>query len=196
MDKRYYYNRLTKELNENFKEYTALKAEYDQLTADRKSGKYSDNYLKEKVYPRQFELKRQMERVQDKAYSDVNTLTEEMRSYLRGLDALNPEELTDDTKLLNSGIKLTKNDIQSILDRNSGNRTMTQLALRYAKENSIEGLEHTYYVSAESKMESFDNIKGATKVVIRNFDSVDGYNRIYGKILGEGTDIYNFAFSD
>ena len=57
---------------------------------------------------------------------------------LRDEDELDPTKLTDDVRLLNSGVKMTSRDIKAMLKRNSDNRTMLQVILRYADEHNIE----------------------------------------------------------
>lgn len=196
MTKKEYYERLIKELKENRRSYQAMKDEYDKITKDRQSGIYAEEHIHKVIMPRQNELKRSMTTIQDKAYADVRKLTEEMGMYLRSLDALNPGDMTDDVKLFNSGVTLNKRDIQDIIDRNPNNRTMIQLALRYANEKGIEGLEHTGYISSESQLDTFKGIEYATKTVIKWFDKKDGYERMYSKLLGEGSDIETFCMND
>lgn len=188
MTRKEYYNRLTAGITDNYNEYNAMQTEYNKLDQDKKSGEYTAEYIAKNITPKQFELKRGMEKIQSKAYSDVKTLTDEMRMYLRGLDVLDPEELTDDVKILNSGVRLTRNDIQGIIDKNSENRTMIQLALRYANDNGIEGI-NTRYNPAESQMQTFESIHNVADVVIKWFDSPKGYNSMYNRLLGENSDI-------
>ena len=195
MTKREYYNRLVKVMNENFEAYSTLKVEYDKLTQERQSGTYSVDHINKVIYPRQYELKRAMELAQRKAHSDVDALTKEMGSYLRSLDALRPEDMTDDVKLFSSGVTLSKRDIQDIIDRNPDNRTMVQLALRYASEKNIQGLE-TRYLSSESQTKNFENIQYCADTVIRWYDKPDGYNSMYSQLIGEGSDTEAFCMSE
>lgn len=63
-----------------------------------------------------------------------------IKDYLNEVDRenrLDPKQITDDMKLMTPGIYLTEKDIQAMLERNAENRTMTQIILRYAKENNI-----------------------------------------------------------
>lgn len=57
---------------------------------------------------------------------------------IRDKYSLKGEDLTDDVKLLNCGIKLSEKDIDSMLKRNAGNSTMIQVILQYAHENGIK----------------------------------------------------------
>lgn len=193
MTKREYYERLMKELKENFEAYSELKMEYDKMTQERQSGAYTIKHINEVIFPKQSKLMQEMRDVQQKAYSDVEKLTEDMRKYLRELDSLKPEEMTEDVKLLNSGIKLNKRDIQDIIDRNPDNRTMIQLAYRYAEEHDIKGLEGVRYVSSESQIDTFNAIKDATNTVIRWFEKPDGFNSMSTRILGVGSEVANFC---
>lgn len=187
MTRKEYYKRLTEGVNSNFAEYQSKKTEYDKLTQDKKSGEYTADYIAKEITPKQYALKQAMDSIQKKASNDVKELTEEMRIHLRGLDALNPNEITDDVKILNSGVKLTKNDLQSIIDKNPTNRTMTQLALRYASENNIDmGLT---YNNAESEMKTYESIEQVANVVIKWFDNASGFNSMNTRLLGDASDI-------
>lgn len=196
MTKREYYTRLVNAMKENFEAYSTLKAEYDKLTQERQSGTYSVEHINKVIYPRQSELKKAMESAQRKAHSDVDALTKEMGSYLRSLDTLRPEDMTDDVKLFSSGVTLSKRDIQDIIDRNPDNRTMVQLALRYASEKGIQGLEYTHYVSSESQTRNFENIQYCADTVIKWFDKPDGYDRMYSQLIGEGSDTEAFCMAE
>ena len=95
-------------------EIAEIRTEYDKMEAMATSGKYTRKALEKDVFPKRDALKRQMQ------------------------SNLDPLMLTEDIELLKPGIVLLPRDIAAILERNAGNKTMTQMTLRYAKEHGID----------------------------------------------------------
>ena len=66
-------------------------------------------------------------------------------------------ELTEDAALLNSGITLTRADLETLWDKHSGNITMQRLLSEYAESHKII-IGRTYF-SEESKMDAADTMR-------------------------------------
>jgi hypothetical protein len=181
--KRVFYNQIRKELDRSYQEYQKLSDEYKELKAKRTEGKYSVDYLNKTILPKMVTLSKSMEELQRKLKENIFQYAENMKKELRLADALNPSEITDDIKLLNSGVKLTERDIKTMIERNSNNRTMTQLALRYAQENNIK--TGVMYLSNEDKCREYDQIVGSVNTVIKWMDNPKGYQNMYDKIIGD-----------
>ena len=116
-----------------------------EVNEEINSGDYSAVALKEKMYPKQYQLRREIERIEDQAEKECYKMLDDYIEELRAQDNLNPAEITEDVKLLNCGVKLLPRDLQAMLDRNKDNRTMQQIVIRYAEENGIDmgGLRYT-----------------------------------------------------
>ncbi len=112
-------------------------AERERLETRIKSGRYTQQVIQQELTPQLEALKKQIAADSEKAIRDAKTLVEKYRADAEKLNNLDPAELTDDIKLFQTGIPLLPRDIQAILERNVGNRTMTQLALRYAQDHGI-----------------------------------------------------------
>lgn len=181
--KRVFYNRIRSELDNSYQEYQKLSEEYQRLKTERTEGKYSVEYLNKTILPKMVAISKNMEEVQRKLKDNISRYAEDMKKELRLADSLNPSEITDDIKLLNSGVKLTERDIKAMIDRNSDNRTMIQLALRYAKENDIK--TSITYVSNEDKCREYDQIVGSVNTVINWMDTPEGYKNMYNRIIGD-----------
>lgn len=125
-------------------------AERDKLEEKIKSGRYSPQALKDDIYPKRDALRRKIQDASAGAIQEAKNLVEQYRQDAAKLNNLNPAELTDDVKLLQSGITLLPRDIQGILERNKGNRTMTQIVLRYAKEHDID-TGGTFYIGGQQE---------------------------------------------
>lgn len=124
------------------------------------SGRYSQKTIDNELTPKLNELQDSYEKACINALDEAKSLVSKFREDNARANQLNPAELTDDVKLLQSGIILKPRDIEGMLERNVGNRTMTQVILRYAEENKI-ALGRTYYTGGQEEEEtarSLDNI--------------------------------------
>lgn len=116
------------------------------------------------------EAQKKMDAVGERATQAVNVLLENYIAEQAKLDVLNPDELTDDAKLFNVGVKLTEKQVGELLDKNNDNRTMAQLILQYAKENNMKIAAN--YVTAESKArETAQRIQYITKLYVEHWIS-------------------------
>jgi hypothetical protein len=77
-----------------------------------------------------------------------------------------------------------------MLKRNSENRTMTQLILRFADEHGIE-TGGTYYVGNTATINRVASIPVVADTCIRNFSS-----NIMGELMGEGSGMGQFFSED
>ena len=139
-------------------ELDKVKTEYAALEAKIKEGRYSNQTLQKEIYPKRDALRRQIADDSARAIDKAKGLVNQYRQDAERLNDLDPSAITDDIKLLTAGVPLLDRDIRAILDRNQGNRTMTQLALRYAKEHGID--TKTYYIGGEAEEENARNLEG------------------------------------
>ena len=119
-------------------EIAATRAEYDKMEEKAKSGRYSPQALTQDIYPKRDALRAKIQDDSAKAIREAGALVAQYRADAAELDCLDPAQITDDIKLLQSGITLRPRDIEAILKRNSENRTMTQIVLRYAQDHKID----------------------------------------------------------
>lgn len=112
-------------------------AERERLETRIKSGRYSQQAIQQERIPQLDALKKQIAADSAKAIQAAKDLVAQYRADVEKSRCLNPAELNDDIKLLQAGLPLLPRDINAILERNVGNRTMTQLALRYAQDHGI-----------------------------------------------------------
>lgn len=111
-------------------------AERERLETRIKSGRYTQQVIQQELTPQLEALKKQIAADSAKAMQAAKDLVAQYRDVEKS-NCLNPAELNDDIKLLQAGLPLLPRDINAILERNVGNRTMTQLALRYAQDHGI-----------------------------------------------------------
>lgn len=121
----------TDEIQESTKELSSLEEKI-------KSNRYTQQTLKEDIYPQRDAIRKRIDDTAEKAFNAANALIKQYRDDAAEANYLDPSKLTDDVKLLQPGITLTAGDIQGMLKRNEGNRTMLQVILRYAEEHKID----------------------------------------------------------
>ncbi len=186
MKKSEYYSKLKKAVDEGFAEYQAKLKEYNKLKAKRDAGQFAPDYLHKEIIPKMQNMKMDMVSIQNRVKSESRKLANIEKEVRAKADRLNPADLTDDVKLLQGGLILKSADIEGILERNKGNRTMQQLALRFANEHNIK--VNAVYESASAD-NSYDSINGVVDTLVRWFDSDDesAYRNIYNIIFGENS---------
>lgn len=146
-------------LDSHTEEIGKVIAERDALEEKIKSNRYTPQVLKEEVYPKRDELKRKIETMCDTAFSEARGYIAQYRADTADSNRLDPSQLTDDVKLLQPGIKLNAADIQGMIKRNEGNRTMLQIILRYAEGNGID-TGGTRYVGGQEEEQNARNLEG------------------------------------
>lgn len=131
--------------------------EVNALQDKIKSGRYSAQTVKGEFAPRLETLRRQVADDSDNAIKEAQAMVARYREDAEALNDLDPAALTDDVKLFQSGIDLTERDIAAILRRNSDNRTMTQLALRYAQAHDVP-VNGAEYVGGQAERQTADSL--------------------------------------
>ena len=165
-----------------------LKAvEHDIFSNDKR---FTPKYIREELYPKRNAIKKQIEARKAKAHDSIQQMCDSYIAELRDEDELDPTKLTDDVRLLNSGVKMTSRDIKAMLKRNSDNRTMLQVILRYADEHNIE-TGGTYYAGNTATINHVATIPVVADTCIRNFSS-----NIMGELMGEGSGMGQFFSED
>ena len=155
-------------LRESTEALAETKKEYDAVEKKASSGKYSHQELEKNIYPAMSRLRIQMRQDAEQAIRNAQGLVTKYRADNEALNRLDPAQITDDIKLLQSGIQLLPKDIDAILERSRGNRTMTQLAFRYAKEHNIDvaGLRGKYEYGRKEE-ELAKNLEGTVHIYER-----------------------------
>lgn len=171
-------------LKSSTKEIGKVVLERDRLEEKIKSGRYTREALQSEIYP---ELDRLKARVRDgvtDALAAARGLVKQYEADIETLNDLDPAEITDDIKLLQAGVPLLPNDIKAILRRNSTNRTMTQLALRYAAEHGIN-TGGVFYIGGQQEAETAKNLYNLIDIYAKYIDKPDGVemlNKFFSRV--------------
>lgn len=127
----------------------------------------------------------------DECRRECRAVCEEYANFLRDEDALKGADVNDDMRLLQDGIRLSTQDVKSMIQRNAGNRTMLQLILNYAEDHGIEtGLR---YIGNKRKVDEVMSAMSAVEVTLKWWE--DPKVGMFDKLMGEGS-ILHGQFSE
>lgn len=157
------------------------------IDAKIKSGKYSNETVQKDLMPQMQDIKRKMEMRREVGCSAVRTRADEYIAELRAADQLNPDNLTDDIKLLQAGVALSADDLETLFDRNAGNSTMQKLIVDYAKQHDRD-IGRSYRPLHADLMRSVDSIPEAMGVAIKWHNKP----HVFDHLVGDGSDLDNF----
>lgn len=169
--------KIRSDLCEAQEEFDALRIESDNAK------KYTPEFIRNEIVPKMNEVKSRMETLREDGNKKIRQICDDYIKQLEGEDRLNPEQINDnEMKLLNSGITLTRKDIDAMLERNKGNQTMEQLIIRYCEDHDIN--PGVYYIGNRYVISSVNAVPDAVKVALK-YPSND---YAYEKLLGESSD--------
>lgn len=189
MNKREFYVNFAQAVREGILEIKEMDLEIDTIRKMIDDRKYTAEHVNKVLYPALREKQREVKLKKEKILEELRGTCEAFAEDMRRTDDLNPADLTDDIKLLESRIPLTKRDIDVMLERNSGNNTMTQLILRYCENNGIE--TRTAYRGSYDTIKSLEPLLEAARVSLEWADK----DNVYDRLLGEGSEAES-AFSE
>lgn len=148
-------------------------ADYNAVDEKIKSGRYTIDAINKELYPQRDRLRAQIQDRAAAAADKARAIISQYREETAERNRLNPDELTDDIKLLQPGIILEQRDIEGMLKRNGENRTMTQIILRYAKQNGIE-LKGTHYNGGQAENDTADALSNIVDYYAKWLDKPNG----------------------
>lgn len=163
-----------------------LTAQLNEVEAQISSGIYSAEHIRRELFTKKDVLKGKIRDTREKAEKAAKAVCDEYVQELRDQEELDPALLTDDVRLLQAGVKLNERDAKAMLRRNAGNQTMTQLILRYCKENDIE--TGVYYYGNKPIIDSVGAIPTAVNTSLR----WSNQENVYDRLMGEGSEVERY----
>lgn len=163
-----------------------LIAQLNEVEAQISSGIYSAEHIRRELFTKKDVLKGKIRDTREKAEKAAKEVCDEYVQELRDQEELDPALLTDDVRLLQAGVKLNERDAKAMLRRNAGNQTMTQLILRYCKENDIE--TGVYYYGNKPIIDVVGAVPTAVKTSLRWSDQ----ENVYDRLVGEGSEVERY----
>ncbi len=164
------------------------------LEEKKRSGDYSDKHIWEVTDPAIAKAKKEIDDHKASAKDLVRSMAEKVKRSNHERDLLRGEDLTDDARLLQGDLPLTADDVQGIIDRNAGNRTMLLLAHRYAEQKGLQ--VHSTYLRATAENQAIDTVCADIDRVISYFGDDAHCGKVYDAVFGEGAQAAQFCNSD
>ena len=169
------------------------KREEAKVAEQINSGRFTSEHIAKELQPSLSRLKADRKKTMEKAFDEVTALISSYQKELYASDSLNPGDITEDIRLLQSGLPLTERDLNDILSRSSGNQTMTVLTIRYANEHGI-ALHGTNATSGARAAGELDQMRYVANTVLKHaFDcSAASTESVYQKVLGDSSEAAAF----
>lgn len=157
-------NTVYDELKEATTEIQKVVTEKNDLEDRVKSNRYSAETVKREFEPRIDDLKQKIRSMKEKTFADAKALVSSYRAEMDERNNLDASELTDDIRLLQSGIPLTERDVEHILRRAENNRTMSIVALRYAEQHGLK-IQHRPYTFELEQQAARDTANALDEII-------------------------------
>lgn len=180
MRKNEFYKRFTGAMADAITELTERNKELAELKQKAQdTRKYKPEYISS-LRQRIAALERENIRYEEEANDSIKKLCGGFADELRQADALNPADLTDDAKLLNSGFKFKRSELEKMFDRYNGNKTMQRLIIDAADKNGIQQFGRVILPSESAELaKSVESMAEGARVAIRHYDRPDVRERIF-----------------
>ncbi len=181
-------NDVVASLEKDTKAYMEKAAELSALQAKINSDDYAES-LKREWRVKANSLRDTMEIMKKNAGNEARKIYDDKIEELRIADMPKSEELTDDVKLLNSGVKLTRDEVIYLLQKQENkNPTMHRLIMQYANEHKMDiPQEERVYINNHSAIMQLEGGKSAINYYLRWFDKPNAIDMLY-KMYGDYLD--------
>ena len=134
-------------------------AEIAEIDEKLQSGLYAVAVM-ERLKAAKPEKEKEIDEIKKQTIKAAGHIVDKYIEECQAADAINPDDITDDVKILQLPTTATRNDLINILKRNEDNCTMQQIVLRYAEEHDIN-LDGLLYVGHIDEIESAKGLKGS-----------------------------------
>lgn len=180
--KRNFYWDIRSIANSTIEEMNELDKQAKSLDDKIKSKRYTPDVISKELMPELQGIKREINKRKEEGCKAIRIRSDEYIAELRKADELNPDNLTDDIKLLQSGVALSADDLATLFDRNAGNSTMQKLITDFAKQHNRD-IQRYYRPTHADLIISVNTVPEAMQTVL------NWYNKpsVYEKLVGEGS---------
>ena len=177
------YEQIREVLEPMIVEVEQLRGEEARAEAAIRSGCYSRAHVEGILKPGLAVLREQIDARARAARDAVERLLSDYVEAARREDQLRAEDMTADAALFQAGIELREQDLRDILERNAGNRTMTQLALRYAQTHGI-CLGLNYRSARDEAVELAEAVRGTMRTYLNHWLRTDRAREMLSALFG------------
>lgn len=154
--------------------------------------KYASDYRRQK-FNEALEIRHSIKKAREEAEAEVRKISSGYAKEIRSRLNLNPDDITEDVKLLDVRFNLKGKDIEAMLQHpNNQNATMCRMIRDFAKQNGIEYNPYSAPVFGEEQLaRSVEiDVPFAVSRVLKCAGEGLG-DSLYSKIIGEGSAVAN-----
>lgn len=172
-------------MNDNLKKMRAALSGYHKKvrTAEQEIKRISDEMKPELAREKIGQIKAELNAARSAAIDQISAAAKVGRAEAESWGTLNPADLTDDVKLLQSGIKLTQKEYDNLCLKYQNNGSMSRVLSEYADQRNREntkGLDGVMYktqlATVESKSQRWDKLQHSAEMIMGNIDG-SGFGR-------------------
>lgn len=185
--KRDFYWDIRKAASEAIEDINKLDEQAQAITDKINSKRYTVQAISTELKPELEKIRRQKEERREQGFSTICTKTAEYVKELHKANQLNPDDITDDIKLLQAGVALSADDLTALFDRNTGNNTMQKLISDFAKQHNRD-IQRCYRPANIDFIRGVESIPETMKVVLKWNDKPNVFNQFIGE--GSNLDLY------
>lgn len=159
-------------LRSSAKKAAELHKELTVINQKINSGNFTEQYIRDSLKPK---YDRKIAEINAVCNSMIHSIEDQMNAYRTELNSetqLKAEDITDDIKLLETGL-LNEKDIAALLSANRNNYTMSELICRYADKNGIKHAVTLHKAEAEHNKQTADGLQELSRRIGRYYTNPD-----------------------
>lgn len=166
-------------MNENLRRMRAALSNYHRAvkSANQQVKKISDEMKPEYADPQLKQINENLVSARSAALDQIHAAAKSGRSEAERWGILNPADFTDDIKLLQSGIRITQKEYDSLCQKYQNNGSMSRVLSEYADQrnrenkNGIDGIMLKPFLSTvEKRSERWDRLEHSAETIIASID--------------------------
>ena len=153
------------------------------LFADQQIRQINDEMKPEIAKERVSQIRANLSSARAAALDQIMAAAKKGKADAEAWGSLNPSDLTDDAKLLQSGIRITQKEYDALCQKYQNNGSMSRVLSEYADQRNREntdGLSGVMYktqlATVESKSQRWDKLQHSAENILVNIDG-SGFGR-------------------
>lgn len=192
-------------MNDNLRKMRAALSNYHKAVkaADQQIKQINDELKPEIAKERVTQIRANLAATRSAAIDQITAAAKKGRSDAEAWGTLNPSDLTDDVKLLQSGIRISQKEYDALCQKYQNNGSMSRVLSEYADQRNREntkGLEGFMYktqlATVESKSQRWDRLQQSAEHIMRNIDGTGFGSGADNPLVAESVDYFGSTMPD
>ena len=192
-------------MNDNLKKMRAALSNYHKAVkvADQQIRKINDEIKPELAKEMVSQIRANLTAARSSAIDQITAAAKKGRAEAEDWGTLNPSDLTDDVKLLQSGIRISQKEYDDLCQKYQNNGSMSRVLSEYADQRNREntdGLSGVMYktqlATVESKSQRWDKLQRSAEMIMGNIDGSGFGKGVDNPIVSESVDKFGSTMPD